>query len=44
VRNLGVTEHRWVPLRELPAYDLPPASAPITAALVERLGRPETRS
>ena len=44
VHNLGVTRHCWVPLQALPAYELPPASAPITAALVRRLGRPETRA
>jgi hypothetical protein len=28
----------------LPTYDLPPANAPITAALGQRLGRSETRT
>jgi 8-oxo-dGTP diphosphatase len=44
VRDLGVTDHRWVPLMALPTYDLPPANAPITAALGRRLGRLETRA
>ncbi|MHC4140495.1 MAG: (deoxy)nucleoside triphosphate pyrophosphohydrolase [Planctomycetota bacterium] len=42
VRDLGVTDHCWVPLQALPTYDLPPANAPITAALVQRLSRSET--
>jgi len=41
VRNLGVAEHRWVPLPALSAYAWPQANAPITAALIRRLGGPE---
>ena len=41
VRNLGVTEHRWVPLPALPTYDWPQANTPIAAALARRLGGPE---
>jgi 8-oxo-dGTP diphosphatase len=41
VRNLEVTEHRWVALEALSGYDLPPANAPITAAVVRQLGRVE---
>jgi 8-oxo-dGTP diphosphatase len=44
VRDLGVTDHRWVPVHALPTYDLPPANMPITAALVRRLGSLETRA
>ena len=44
VRDLGVTGHCWVPLPALASYDLPPANAPITVALVQRLARPETRA
>ncbi|MHC4966395.1 MAG: (deoxy)nucleoside triphosphate pyrophosphohydrolase [Planctomycetota bacterium] len=41
VRNLGVAEHRWVPLPALSGYAWPQANAPITAALIRRLGGPE---
>jgi len=43
VRDLGA-DRCWVPLPALPTYDLPPANAPITAALVHRLGGSETRA
>jgi 8-oxo-dGTP diphosphatase len=38
VRDLGVAEHRWVPLPDLPAYDCPRANPPIIEALTRRLG------
>jgi 8-oxo-dGTP diphosphatase len=37
-RNLGVSEHRWVPVDEIRSYDWPPANEPITDALMRRLG------
>jgi 8-oxo-dGTP diphosphatase len=43
VRTLDGIEHRWVPLPELSACDLPPANGPITAALIERLAQPLTQ-
>jgi 8-oxo-dGTP diphosphatase len=42
-RNLGVTEHCWVPLEALPDVDWPAANKPITDALVQRLGMPQER-
>jgi 8-oxo-dGTP diphosphatase len=38
VRDLAVTEHRWVAIDEIRAYEWPPANEPITDALVRRLG------
>ena len=34
VQNIGVAEHRWVALKDLPTYQILPADAPIVERLV----------
>jgi 8-oxo-dGTP diphosphatase len=44
VRDLGVSEHRWVPIDAIRSYRWPPANESITEALMRRLGGPELRA